>query len=212
MDTEKKGSQMLCCHHEIPELMKAAEAEKEKLMREFKQFYTGDIDIQFHENRHIMGCSLAADLLINGELVKEYDPADLCFLDLNELMLKRMMEARKQEQTPKVEPKIQFIHEGQHYAMIEAEIEAAYRYRLHSYLLEDARNHLDDEVSANCSKFYEGDQFQEEYGITVEEAYSDEMMERYVAWYERCHDCDIDENSLWDAAIRGVLTDMDERR
>lgn len=100
MDTEKKCSQMLCCHREIPELMKKAEAEKEKLMREFKQFYTGDIDIQFHENRHIMGCSLAADLLVNGELVKEYDPADLCFLDLNELMLKRMMEARKQEEIP----------------------------------------------------------------------------------------------------------------
>lgn len=94
MDMENKGSQLLCCHHEIPELMKKAEAEKEKILREFKQFYSGNIDIELHENRHMMGSSLAANLMVNGELVKEYDPADLCFLDLNELMLKRMMEVK----------------------------------------------------------------------------------------------------------------------
>lgn len=91
---EAAGNSFMCCHHEIPRLMKEAETEKAKILREFQQFYHGDIDIRLHENRHIMGCSLAADLLVNGEVVREYDPADLCFLDLNELMLHRLIDSR----------------------------------------------------------------------------------------------------------------------
>lgn len=97
-----------------------------------------------------------------------------------------------------METKIQFIHDGVTYAMTEAEIEAAYRYRLHGYLVEDAQNHLDNMTE-------DGSAFETEYGITVKEAYADDMLDRYVAQYERCHDCDIDENSQWEVAISNVL-------
>lgn len=48
-------------------------------------------------NRHVMGCSVAGDLTINGEICRSYDPIDLCFLELNELMMKRLIGSRKED-------------------------------------------------------------------------------------------------------------------
>lgn len=90
---EEKGTLFLCAKHEAPALLEQAEREKEKLFREFRQFYNGTIDIKLHEKRHVMGTSIAATLTVNGETVREYDPADLCFLELNELMLKRLADS-----------------------------------------------------------------------------------------------------------------------
>lgn len=88
---EDNGAMFLCAKHEAPALLAQAEQEKEKILRELRLFYTGDIDVHLYEKRHVMGTSIAATLTVNGEAVRDYDPADLCFLDLNELMLKRMM-------------------------------------------------------------------------------------------------------------------------
>lgn len=66
-------------------------------MKELKAFYTGDIGITAYTNRHVMGCSVAGDLTINGEICRSYDPIDLCFLELNELMMKRLIESRKED-------------------------------------------------------------------------------------------------------------------
>lgn len=92
---EEKGSLFLCAKHEAISLLEQAEREKEKILREFRLFFTGDIDVQLYEKRHVMGTSIAATLVVNGEMVREYDPADLCFLDLNELMLKRLIIDRR---------------------------------------------------------------------------------------------------------------------
>ncbi len=90
---EEQGNLFLCARHEVPALLRKAEQEKEKLLRELPMFYTGDIGILLHENQHPMGYSIGATLTVKGEPVREYDPADLCFLELNELMLKRMTES-----------------------------------------------------------------------------------------------------------------------
>jgi len=93
---QHSGTTFLCAKCEAPKLIKQAEQEKEKILRELRLFYTGDIDVKIHEVRHVMGTSIAATLTVNGETAREYDPADLCFLDLNELMLKQILECRSE--------------------------------------------------------------------------------------------------------------------
>lgn len=93
---QQSGTTFLCAKCEVPNLIKQAGQEKEKILRELRLFYPGDIDVKIHEVRHVMGTSVAATLMVNGETVREYDPVDLCFLDLNELMLKRILEYRRE--------------------------------------------------------------------------------------------------------------------
>ena len=35
--------------------------------------------------------------MVAGEVCRSYDPADLCFLELNELMMLRMLKTKKEE-------------------------------------------------------------------------------------------------------------------
>lgn len=95
-ESEKPGSYFLCRHSEVEKLIKRAETEKERIMNELKAFYRGAIDVVIYSVRHVMGTSIAGKLTVNGETVKEYDPIDLCFLDMNNLMLERLARLRKE--------------------------------------------------------------------------------------------------------------------
>lgn len=90
----------LCSKSEAAGQAAAAEREKEKLLREFRQFYAGNIDIKIAPKQYPMGYSVIGALTVNGETVREYDHIDLLFLDLNELMLKRILETRATEVRP----------------------------------------------------------------------------------------------------------------
>lgn len=85
-------SYFLCRRSETAELIKKAEQERDKILNELKTFYTGNIGIRIYAADHVEGASIAGDLTVNGEICRQYDPVDLCFLELNELMLKRMIE------------------------------------------------------------------------------------------------------------------------
>lgn len=85
----------MCSKSEAHELIKKAEREAAEITRELRAFYTGNIEIRVYINRHVMGSSVAGDLMVNGEVCCTYDPVDLCFLELNELMMKRIIEIRK---------------------------------------------------------------------------------------------------------------------
>ena len=87
----------LCRRSEATKLLEKAKTEAAEILKELKTFYTGDIGITAYINRHVMGCSVAGDLTINGEICRSYDPIDLCFLELNELMMKRLIESRKED-------------------------------------------------------------------------------------------------------------------
>ena len=65
------------------------------LLKEFKLYYSGDVGIKVYPMRHIEGWSVCADLTVNGELCRHYDPAEICFLDLNMMMLNQLIKARK---------------------------------------------------------------------------------------------------------------------
>lgn len=91
------GKYFLCRRSEAVETLRKARKEADKILEELKIFYTGDIKIQLYINEHVMGRSVAADLMVAGEVCRSYDPADLCFLELNELMMLRMLKTRKEE-------------------------------------------------------------------------------------------------------------------
>lgn len=67
-----------------------------ELLKELTVFYSGNIGIDVYPKRHVMGWSVCADLTVNGELCCHYDPADLCFLELNELILQRLIKMREE--------------------------------------------------------------------------------------------------------------------
>lgn len=91
------GTYFLCRRSEAPALLKRAEAEASKILDELAQFYTGDISITARINTHVMGSSIAGDILVGGEICRSYDPIDLCFLELTELMMLRLIKARRTE-------------------------------------------------------------------------------------------------------------------
>lgn len=87
---EHPGTYFLCRKSEVPELLKKATAEGERLLQEVRQYYRGDFAIRAYANHHAEGWSIAGDLLVSGEVCRTYDPIDLMYLELNELMIVRM--------------------------------------------------------------------------------------------------------------------------
>lgn len=114
---------------------------------------------------------------------------------------------------------VNFEHNGVKYAMTEQEIEAAYRYQERQYRLQDAKSHLnilvfgvDDGSDFDDPEDEENQRyFSENYGISYEEATSEDMLKEYLRRFEDRFDCDHDENSQWEAAIRAVLMDRKEK-
>lgn len=108
---------------------------------------------------------------------------------------------------------VHFEHNGVKYAMTEQEIEAAYRYQERQYRLLDAKSHLnalvfgvDDGSDFNDPEDEQSKRdFAEDYGISYDEAVSEDMLAEYLRRFEDCFDCNYDENSQWEAAIKTVL-------
>ena len=107
---------------------------------------------------------------------------------------------------------VNFEYNGVEYAMTKRQIEAAYRYRLHQYRLKDAQRYLNILVFGDDGSDFndpESEQakldFAERYGISYEDASSNDMLEEYVRRFEGRFDCNCDENSQWEAAILAVL-------
>ncbi len=88
-----RSEYFMCGRRSVRKLVEKAQAEADKLLREFKAFYAGDIGIRIEPKEHDLCWSITATLTVNGEDVKTEDPCDLLFLELNELMLQRMHES-----------------------------------------------------------------------------------------------------------------------
>jgi len=117
-----------------------------------------------------------------------------------------------------MEPKtdlIRFECDGVEYAMTKGEIEAAYRYRRHQHRLGDAKRQLNTLIFGcdDGSGFDDPEgkkikeDFQQDYGISYDVAISLPMLEEYLRRFEGRFNCDYDENSQWEAAIRAALAD-----
>lgn len=75
------------------------------------------------------------------------------------------------------------------YEMTEDQIEAAYRYQEHQYLIEDAKNQL--ELNA--------DWIEDRYGYSYDEIIG--VAEKLGKRFEESCDCSIPENETWNAVI-----------
>ena len=91
---ERVEDGFLCAKDELPAVLAKAETDKERILKETKAFYAGDIDVRFIEKKHISGWSVSAILTVNGEAVREYMSPELCFLELECLILGRLLEMK----------------------------------------------------------------------------------------------------------------------
>ena len=91
---ERLGDGFLCRKDELPAVLEKAEKDKARVLKELAIFYTGEIGIEFATVSHCMGWSVTAILTVNGETVREYMSPELCFIDLEMLMLGKLLKER----------------------------------------------------------------------------------------------------------------------
>jgi poly(A) polymerase Pap1 len=89
------NSYFLCSKSALLKLMEKAEREKASILNEIKHYVTGGtIGINIQPVPHVMGWAVEADMTVNGEFVRHYDSVDLCFMELNEIMLSVILKSR----------------------------------------------------------------------------------------------------------------------
>lgn len=114
---------------------------------------------------------------------------------------------------------VRFEYDGKKYAMTEAEIEAAYRYKESQFRKEDAVRQLNyfvfgydkpgfdgDPDDASVSELEDMADFEERYGISFTAARG--LADSFEAEFCVIFDCNVPENDLWHTAISTVLEDM----
>lgn len=110
-----------------------------------------------------------------------------------------------------MEKAVRFTYLGKTYEMTEEQIEAAFRYQERQYRKEDAKYQLDefvygcspDELNAIDRQMQELS-FRRWYKMEAADAYKliDEILDRF----DKIFSCEIPENTIWENAIRAVLT------
>jgi hypothetical protein len=86
---------LLCSKSEAIAVIEYYEKEKLKLLIDLAMFFPNKIDIEIYPVTFPMGISVAADLFIDGKLFQKFELVSLCLLTLNNLILKCMLEERK---------------------------------------------------------------------------------------------------------------------
>lgn len=115
---------------------------------------------------------------------------------------------------------VHFEYDGKKYAMTEAEIEAAYRYKESQFRKEDAVRQLNyfvfgydkpgfsgDPDDASVSEMEDITDFECRYGISFADA--QRLADSFEAEFCAIFDCNVPENDLWHTAIATVLEDME---
>lgn len=86
------------------------------------------------------------------------------------------------------------------------ELEQAYREQKHNYLLGDAEDQFSDFISV---RFKEEGSFNKCFGFSEEDVCDRDsayyLLEKFVAAYEKHHDCNNAENDVWEETIRNIL-------
>lgn len=88
---EEHPDYFACGKKDLPRLVEKAKKEAAQILNEFSMFYVGDIGIEIGVKEYPICWSITATLTVNGKPVKTENPCDLLFLELNNLMLNRML-------------------------------------------------------------------------------------------------------------------------
>ena len=96
---ERPGNDFLCAASELPKIIRQLEAERDTILQEMREMFgASNIEITLEPTSHIMGWAVEATLSVNGDPVRHYEFARLCFMELNELMLSKMLEAQSEKE------------------------------------------------------------------------------------------------------------------
>lgn len=83
---------ILMSKSEVDKALSEFKAKLEQVLKEFSMFYrVQDLKVVPRVVPYPMGYAIEVDLYVGGELVEHYCFADLVLLDLNDLMLQRML-------------------------------------------------------------------------------------------------------------------------
>lgn len=89
-----RSTYFLCSRSDVPGLIKRAETEAAQILKEFADFYStaGKLEIVIEPIQHPMGYSIGGRLTWDGETVVEESDCGLLFLQLNDVMINRMLQ------------------------------------------------------------------------------------------------------------------------
>lgn len=90
---EENPNYFMCSKKDVNRLSDKARREADDILKDFRQFFSGEFGIDIVPREHVIVWSIAATLTVNGNAVRTEDPCDLLFLDLNGLIMKRMLES-----------------------------------------------------------------------------------------------------------------------
>ena len=92
--SEERPSYFLCCYRDVPALVERAEAEAAQLLKEFETFYNtaGKLGITIEPKPCFRGYSIGGKLTWDGKTISEESDCGLIFLELNNIMLSRMIQ------------------------------------------------------------------------------------------------------------------------
>ena len=92
--SEERPTYFLCCRRDVPALVERAEAEAAQLLKEFETFYNtaGKLGITIEPKPCFRGYSIGGKLTWDGKTISEESDCGLIFLELNNIMLSRMIQ------------------------------------------------------------------------------------------------------------------------
>lgn len=95
VEKRPEPSYFMCGKRDVPGLTLKAKAEAEELLREFSVYFrpARPISIEIYTAEHPLCYSIGARLIWDGvDVIRDEDVCDLLFIDLNRLILNRMLE------------------------------------------------------------------------------------------------------------------------
>ena len=92
--SEEYPTYFLCGRRDVPALVERAKAEAAQLLKEFEAFYNtdGKLGIEIEPIPCFRGYSIGGKLTWDGKILSEESDCALIFLELNNLMLNRMIQ------------------------------------------------------------------------------------------------------------------------
>lgn len=184
----------------VPDLPEKPYFDEEEALRQLKRFCA---------EKEALGCIISSvtEICANASSTPR-----VAFRDKEYRQM--LNEAIKHKDDPVLTEKVAFEYDGKQYRMTEEEIEAAYRHQQHRYGLEDAKRQfnnlfldcddeskLDDLAKEEVQAF-----FAQTYGLTYEQATSDEMLGKYLQEYANHQDGSESDDVVWEDAIHEVLS------
>lgn len=188
----------------VPELPEKPYFDEEEALRQLKRFCA---------EKEALGCIISSvtEICANASSTPRVAFRDK---EYHQMLSEAIKHPKESSCCLDLNGKTRFEHDGKLYFMTEEEIEAAYRYQLHQYLLENAKQNLnifvfglDDGSAFNDPEDEETKaSFVQQYGISYEQATSDEMLEKYLQEYVNHQDGSESDNVVWENAIHEVLS------